>query len=170
MNTEDLHAATTPTHHPTHTMQDLPATVPVAAGLLVICAIVVLDHVRRLFDAMTLAEETRGLAALPPLRYEVPVAVIEAFISGGLLIAAYLIIRRSRLALNFAASIQIIITFDALLRITRGLPVTPAVAMLVLATLTATTMLTPSTRAWCNPAPHRGTSATVTSPTQPSAH
>jgi hypothetical protein len=150
MSAGDLRPATAPARRPPHAVQRLPATVPVAAGLLVISAIVVVEHARRLFDAMTMAEETLGLAAIPPLRHEVPAAVIEVFVAGGLLIAAYAIVRRSRLALIFAASVQVTVTLDALLRIVRGRAVAPAVALLVLAVLTGGTLLATSTRAWCD--------------------
>jgi hypothetical protein len=146
MSARDLSPAT----RLVHTVERLPATVPIAAGLLVISAIVVVEHAKRLFDAMTMAEETLGLAAIPPLRHEVPTAVIELCVAGGLLIAAYAIVRRSRLALIFAASVQVIVTLDALLRIVRGLAVAPAVALLVLAVLTGATLLATSTRAWCD--------------------
>ena len=54
---------------------------------------------------MTMAEETLGLATIGPLRHEVPAMVIEVLVGGGLLIAAVALIRRSRLALVFAASV-----------------------------------------------------------------
>lgn len=150
MSPEDLRPATAPVRHPAHAMERLPATVPAVAGLLVISAIVLLEHARRLFNVMTMAEETQGLAAIPPLGQEVPAAIIEVFVGGGLLIAAFALVRRSRLALIFAASVQVIVALDALLRIVQGHAVAPAIALLVLATLTAGTLLGASTRGWCD--------------------
>jgi hypothetical protein len=150
MSPEDLRPATMPVRHPAHAMEHLPATVPVAASLLVISAVVILEHARRLFKAMTMAEETQGLAAIAPLGQEVPAAVIEVFVGGGLLIAAYALVRRSRLAMIFAASVQVIVALDALLRIVQGHAVAPAVALLVLAILTAGTLLAASTSGWCD--------------------
>lgn len=139
-----------PTTHPAHRLDRLPATVPAAAGLLVISAIMMLDHARRLIDGTTMAEETLGLAAIRSLRHEMPVAVIEVFVGCALLIAAIAIVRRSRLALIFAASVQCVIALDALLRMMRGLAVAPAVALLLLAVLTGGAMLASSTWAWCD--------------------
>lgn len=139
-----------PTAHPAHRLDRLPATVPAAAGLLVISATMMLGHARRLFGGTTMAEDTLGLAAIRSLRHEVPVAVIEVFVGCGLLIAAIAIVRRSRLALIFAASVQCVIALDASLRMMRGLAVAPAVALLVLAVLTGGAMLASSTWAWCD--------------------
>jgi hypothetical protein len=61
-----------PTTHPAHRLDRLPATVPAAAGLLVISAIMMLEHARRLFDGITMAEETLGLAAIRSLRQVSP--------------------------------------------------------------------------------------------------
>jgi hypothetical protein len=146
MSAQDVLPAT----HRAHGLDRLPATVPAAAGLLAISAIVLLEHTRRLFDGITMAEETLGLAAIASLRHEVPAAVIEVFVGCGLLIAAYAIVRRSRLALIFAALVQCVIAVDALLRMMRGLAVAPAVALLLLAALTGGTVLASSTRAWCD--------------------
>jgi hypothetical protein len=143
-------AATNPIRRTTHALQRLPATVPVAAGLLVICAVVMLEHARRLFSALTMAEETLGLSAIAPLRHEVPAGILEVFAGVGLLICAGGIVRRSRLALIFGASVQAIIALDAVLRIVRGLAVAPAIALLVLAAVTGGTLLAASTRAWCD--------------------
>lgn len=139
-----------PTTHPAHRLDRPPATVPAAAGLLAISAIIMLEHARRLVDGITMAEETLGLAAIRSLRHEAPAAVIAVFVGCGLLIAAYAIVRRSRLALIFAASVQCVIALDALLRIMRGLSVAPAVALLVLTVLTGGAVLASSTRAWCD--------------------
>lgn len=139
-----------PTTHPAHRLDRLPATVPAAAGLLATSAIIMLEHARRLVDGITMAEETLGLAAIRSLRDQAPAAVIEVFVGCGLLIAAYAIVRRSRLALTFAASVQCVIALDALLRIARGLAVAPAVTLLVLAVVTGGAVLASSTRAWCD--------------------
>jgi hypothetical protein len=56
MSTQDVRPATGPARRPNHAVERMPATVPIAAGLLVVSAIVVLEHARRLFSATTLAE------------------------------------------------------------------------------------------------------------------
>jgi hypothetical protein len=150
MSAEDPRSVTTPVRRPRHVMHRMPATVPAAAALLVVCALVLLEHARRLLSAATLAEETLGLSALPPLRHEVPAAVIEAFVGCGLLIAAFALLRRSRVALMFATAVQVVVALDALLRMVRGLALLPAVALLVLAVLTAGAVLARGTRAWCD--------------------
>jgi hypothetical protein len=150
MNAVDLRPVTRPVRRPSHAVDRMPAVAPVAAGMLVICALVLFEHARRLLDATTLAEETLGLAALPPLRHEVPAAVLEAFVGCGLLIAAFALLRRSRVALVFATAVQVVVALDALLRIVRGLTLLPAVALLVLAALTSGTVLARRTRAWCD--------------------
>jgi hypothetical protein len=133
-----------------HALKHLPGTVAVAAVLLVVSAIVLLEHARRLLYAVTMAEETQGLVAIRPLRHEVPAMVIEVLVGGGLLIAAVALIRRSRWAVIFAASVQLVVALDAVRRIVRDLAVAPPIALLVLAALASLAVLAPATRAWCD--------------------
>lgn len=150
MNAEEPRLVARPVGRPPHAVDRMPAVVPVAAGMLVIWALFLFEHARRLLDATTLAEETLGLSALPPLRHEVPAAVIETFVGCGLLIAAFALVRRSRVAVVFATAVQVVVALDALLRVVRGLALLPAVALLVLAVLTACAVLARGTRAWCD--------------------
>lgn len=128
----------------------LPATVPIAAGLLVVCAVVVEDHAARLFSAVAMAEETQGLSAIAALGHEVPAGALEVLAGVGLVLCAVGIIQRSRVALISAATVQATIVLDAALRIVRGAAVAHAVALLVLAAVTGGTLLAARTRAWCD--------------------
>ena len=79
-----------------------------------------------------------------------PAIVIEVLVGGGLVIAAVALIRRSRWAVIFAASVQLVVALDAVRRIVRDLAVAPPIALLVLAALASLAVLAPATRAWCD--------------------
>lgn len=133
---------------PEHALARAPWTVPVAALLLVVEAIVIAEHARRLLTGVVLAEETLGLASLGPLDREVPAAVLEAFAAIGLVIAAISIARRSRLALGYGGAIQLIVVFEIALRIIGGLALPPTLALAVLVLATGATLAASRTRRW----------------------
>lgn len=140
----------TPTRRPQHRLSSLPWSVPAAAGLLAVEAVVIAEHARRLLTGTVLAEETLGLAALGPLDREIPVAVLELFAAIGLVIAAVSIVRRSRLALAYGAGVQMLIVLDIVLRIAAGLTIVPTVGLSALVLATGSALGMPHTRQWCD--------------------
>jgi hypothetical protein len=137
--------------HPTAAKgRHLPWTIYAVGALVTIEAIVMLEHARRLVTGIVTSEETLGLAALGPLDREVPAVAIEAFVALGLVIAAYAITRRSRLALTYVATVQAVMLVDALFRIAQGLALLPTLVVIVLACATAALVGTRPTRAWCD--------------------
>jgi hypothetical protein len=127
-----------------------PWTVPAVAALLVIEAVVVAEHARRLLAGIVTSEETLGLAALGPLDREVPAAVIEALVGLGLLVAAVAILRRSQLALAYAGIVQVLVLFEVVLRVAGGLSVLPTIALFTLAVATGALAAAAPTRVWCD--------------------
>ena len=144
--TPNSQGATSNGHH----LRRRPWTVTAVAVLLVIEAIVFVEHARRLLADIVTAEETLGIAALGPLDREVPAAVLEGFAALGLLVAAFSIVRRSQLALVYVLVVQAVVVVDVVLRLTGGLAVGPTVGMFGLALCIAATAAAPATRRWCD--------------------
>lgn len=127
-----------------------PWTVLASCAAVAAQAVMIAEHARRLLAGVVTSEETLGLAALGPLDREVPAAVIEGFIALGLFVAAIAILRRSRLALAYAETVQAVVLVDVVLRVARGLAFTPTVVMFALAAAIASLLGAPTTRRWCD--------------------
>lgn len=127
-----------------------PWTVGGLAVLAAIEAVVIVEHARRLFAEVVLAEETLGIAALGPLDREVPAAVIEGFAAVGLVVAAIAVVRRSQLALIYILVVQVVIVIDVVLRLVGGLSVLSTIGLLLLALATGALAVAPPTRRWCD--------------------
>lgn len=113
-------------------------------------AILIVEHARRLVAGIVTSEETLGLAALGPLDREVPVAVLEAFVAFGLVIAAVAIARRSRLALVYVAVVQALIVVEVVARIIVGLAPLSTIGLSTLALGIAAVLASRGTRQWCD--------------------
>jgi hypothetical protein len=85
MNAEEPRPAARPVERPPHAVDRMPAVVPVAAGMLVIWALVLFEHARRLLDGTTLAEETLGLSAVPALLPAIALLVLAVLTAGAVL-------------------------------------------------------------------------------------
>lgn len=146
--TEDANTGGRATGRP-QARSDRPWTATAATALLVVEAIVFLEHARRLLAGIVTSEETLGIAALGPLDREVPAAVIEAVLALGLLVAAVGLLRRSQLALAFVGVVQVLVLLEVVLRVAGGLAIVPTVALLALALGVSALAAAAPTRAWC---------------------
>ncbi len=131
----------------------LPLTVAAAGIGLAVEAIAGIAHGASLIAVARVAEETQGLAALPPLGGEVTSATLLFLMSAGLLAAAPLLVRHSRTARRYALGVQGMVLVVLVWQTARGLPSGAMLAWAAAAVVVGALLLTASAHRWASVGP-----------------